>query len=117
MTHPIDVLLEEAVTEHERPYWEYVLAPVPHARDERIATALAALLAGPPLLSLRQLFVKGRWRRARQGLYSESSGQPDYGDKRAEIGGSDPGAMPGGSTSSSSLGKYGAEIGSTDVEG
>jgi len=33
------------------------------------------------------------------GLYSILSGQPDYGDKRAEIGGSDPGAMPGGSTS------------------
>lgn len=32
-------------------------------------------------------------------LYTDSSGQPDYGDKRAEIGGSDPGAMPGGSTS------------------
>ena len=28
---------------------------------------------------------------------------PDYGDKRAEIDGSDPGAMPGGSTSLRSL--------------
>ena len=34
---------------------------------------------------------------------SDSSGQPDYGDKRVEIGGSDPGAMPGGSTSLRSL--------------
>ncbi len=50
-------------------------------------------------------------------LYSDSSGQPDYGDKRAEIGGSDPGAMPGGSTRTSLFGDHGAEIGSTDVEG
>jgi hypothetical protein len=72
-------------------------------RDARGAGSQAGIDAFPPLLS------------GRERLYSSCPVRGTMVINARGISGSDPGAVPGGSTKHPSLGADGAETGSTDV--